>query len=210
MNEEQEQDKELESGVKLSIERGRPYGSEKWVQRMAGTLNLRQSLRPRGRPVGWRKAKDKGERGKCRKGSAPPLVLPRRKHSQPPAGIIRVGSSAPNSLPKGTDHDSSTPIRAVFLAIAILFSIVFAVAPARAEDPRFPWSSNHHPSDVARDHVEDITKAAHHYVVTQGGTMDGLNCRSPMGCGMNREGASSNLGVQPLPCAWRTSDRMTW
>ena len=65
VNEEQEQDKELESGVKLSIERGRPYGSEKWVQRMAGTLNLRQSLRPRGRPVGWRKAKDKGERGKC-------------------------------------------------------------------------------------------------------------------------------------------------
>ena len=59
------------------------------------------------------------------------------------------------------------PIRAVFLAIAILFSIVFAVAPARAEDPRFPWSSNHHPSDVARSHVENITTGEHKYIVTR-------------------------------------------
>jgi len=52
-----------------------------------------------------------------------------------------------------------------------------------------PWASNTHPTDVARHHVEDVTVGRHEYVVTQGGTMDGENCRSPLGCGMMREGA---------------------
>jgi hypothetical protein len=40
--------------------------------------------------------------------------------------------------------------------------------------------------------VEEIAGAGgekHTYIVVHGGTMDGTNCRSPMGCGMNREGA---------------------
>ncbi len=36
---------------------------------------------------------------------------------------------------------------------------------------------------------ESISALEHKYTVVHGGTMDGTNCRSPMGCGMNREGA---------------------
>src|SRR5436309_1394040 len=52
-----------------------------------------------------------------------------------------------------------------------------------------PWASKAQPSDVPRSHVETIVSGEHKYVVVHGGTMDGTNCRSPMGCGMNREGA---------------------
>jgi len=45
------------------------------------------------------------------------------------------------------------------------------------------------PTDVAKSHREEITAGPHVYTVVQGGTMDGRSCRSPMGCGMNREGA---------------------
>jgi len=52
-----------------------------------------------------------------------------------------------------------------------------------------PWASNTDPTDVPRRHVEQITAAPHRYTIRQGGSMDGLNCRSPMGVGMNVEGA---------------------
>jgi hypothetical protein len=55
-----------------------------------------------------------------------------------------------------------------------------------------PWSTNTHPTDVAKSHVEEITASTgvtHKYTVIQSGTMDGRNCRSPMGCGIAREGA---------------------
>jgi hypothetical protein len=55
-----------------------------------------------------------------------------------------------------------------------------------------PWSTDTHPTDVARSHIEEIaapTGAPYKYTVVQGGTMDGRNCRSPMGCGIAREGA---------------------
>ena len=41
--------------VKEHIERSRPMGSEAWVKATAKALNLQQTLRPRGRPLGWRK-----------------------------------------------------------------------------------------------------------------------------------------------------------
>jgi len=41
--------------VKLSIERSRPFGNESWVQSTVRRLHLEQSVRPRGRPPGWRK-----------------------------------------------------------------------------------------------------------------------------------------------------------
>jgi hypothetical protein len=56
----------------------------------------------------------------------------------------------------------------------------------------YPWSADAHPTDVARSHVEEITEAPggmYKYLVVQGGTMDGRNCRAPMGCGIAREGA---------------------
>jgi hypothetical protein len=61
-----------------------------------------------------------------------------------------------------------------------------------ADNALHPWSTDTHPTDVAKSHVEEITApmgATHKYTVFQGGTMDGRNCRSPMGCGVSREGA---------------------
>ncbi len=52
-----------------------------------------------------------------------------------------------------------------------------------------PWVSNTHPTDVAKSRVQDITSGQHSYTIVQGGTMDGENCRSPVGCGMSGEGA---------------------
>ncbi|MBN1420212.1 MAG: hypothetical protein JXP34_15640 [Planctomycetes bacterium] len=43
--------------------------------------------------------------------------------------------------------------------------------------------------EVEKSHIEVIATATHRYAVAQGGTMDGRNCRSPMGCGVAREGA---------------------
>jgi len=44
-----------EEAIRLSLLRGRPYGREPWVRQAAAKLNLAQTLRPRGRPPGWRK-----------------------------------------------------------------------------------------------------------------------------------------------------------
>ncbi len=52
-----------------------------------------------------------------------------------------------------------------------------------------PWASKAQPGDVAKSHVENISTGESKYTVVHGGTMDGTNSRSPMGCGMNREGA---------------------
>src|SRR5215475_3469120 len=52
-----------------------------------------------------------------------------------------------------------------------------------------PRTAKAQPGDVAKSHVENIRAGEHKYIVVHGGTMDGTNCRSPMGCGMNREGA---------------------
>ncbi len=72
----------------------------------------------------------------------------------------------------------------------ILFLATTAVALAAGPDDALkPWSANTQPTDVARSHVEEITAGQHKYTVIQGGTMDGRNCRLPMGCGMAREGA---------------------
>ncbi len=67
--------------------------------------------------------------------------------------------------------------------------IVSCALAARANEPLLPWATNTQPTDVARSHVEEITTSPHHYKVMQAGTMDGRNCRSPMGCGIAREGA---------------------
>jgi len=40
------------AAVRTSVQRGRPFGSEAWVGRMAKRLDLEPTLRPRGRPKG--------------------------------------------------------------------------------------------------------------------------------------------------------------
>ena len=69
------------------------------------------------------------------------------------------------------------------------FLLTAISAVAGVDDGLKPWSANRQPTDVERTHVEDITAGQHKYTVIQAGTMDGQNCRSPMGCGLAREGA---------------------
>src|SRR5213596_188686 len=80
-----------------------------------------------------------------------------------------------------------------------LAMVLLSCCPASAEDKPAkapgsvtalePWASKAQPGDVTKSHVENISAGEHKYIVVHGGTMDGTNCRSPMGCGMNREGA---------------------
>ena len=46
-----------EEAIREHIVRNRPFGSQEWVKRTARSLNLEQTLRPRGRPLGWRKTR---------------------------------------------------------------------------------------------------------------------------------------------------------
>jgi hypothetical protein len=77
--------------------------------------------------------------------------------------------------------------RAIFVAFAC--SVLVGVEVHALGEGLAPWASNVEPGDAAKSHVQEITAPAQKYVVIQGGTMDGRNCRSPMGCGMSREGA---------------------
>jgi putative transposase len=46
-----------EQAAQTAIKRGRPFGTDAWVRRTAAKLNLEHTLRPQGRPLGWRKPK---------------------------------------------------------------------------------------------------------------------------------------------------------
>ena len=78
------------------------------------------------------------------------------------------------------------------------------------DDAMAPWASNHHPTDVARRHVHEITARRLEYVVVQGGTMDGRNCRSPQGVWQpfeqtwesNRSVRMENLGTTDVVNPW--------
>jgi hypothetical protein len=65
-----------------------------------------------------------------------------------------------------------------------------------AEHSLPPWATNHHPTDVPKREVHEIITAQGHYVVIQGGTMDGRNCRSPQGV------------WQPFEQAWESNRRV--
>jgi hypothetical protein len=65
--------------------------------------------------------------------------------------------------------------------IVILAALATA---ADAKDRLAPWSTNSHPTDVSKRHVEEVAVSRHAYGIRQGGTMDGSNCRSPIGVGM--------------------------
>ena len=43
---------ELEA-LRLSVQRGRPFGEEAWVRRLAKRFGMESTLRPRGRPKGY-------------------------------------------------------------------------------------------------------------------------------------------------------------
>jgi hypothetical protein len=87
------------------------------------------------------------------------------------------------------------------------------------DQPPAPWGSNHHPTDVPKRHVEQIVAGRHVYTVRQGGTMDGTNCRSPLGVGMmdgpaikqtwesNRAVRLENVGETDVVNPWLSNGR---
>jgi len=70
-----------------------------------------------------------------------------------------------------------------------------ATGPVGAETLS-PWDKNTDPSDVARTHVQQVTAASHRYTVRQGGTMDGANCRPPIGYAAWNQTWESNRSVR--------------
>jgi hypothetical protein len=66
--------------------------------------------------------------------------------------------------------------------IMFLPAVVLALAPGQ---PLAPWGLNHNATDAPKQQVVGIDSAHQAYVVRQGGTMDGTNCRSPIGVGMS-------------------------
>jgi hypothetical protein len=72
------------------------------------------------------------------------------------------------------------------------------------------------PQDAALRHVEEISASTHEYRITQGGTMDGANCRSPLGGGFgiytqtwesNRSVRLENVGDADLLDPWLSNGR---
>ncbi len=104
-------------------------------------------------------------------------------------------------------------MRVLILALPI---VVLAQHPG---EPLAPWGSNHHPTDVAKRHVEAIATGRHAYTIRQGGTMDGTNCRSPVGVGMmdgpairqtwesNRAVRLENVGETDVINPWLSNGR---
>ena len=71
----------------------------------------------------------------------------------------------------------------------VIFTFISAaLLQASADAALQPWASKAQAGDVANRHVEEISLAEHTYTVVHGGTVDGECCRTPMGCGINREG----------------------
>ena len=85
-----------------------------------------------------------------------------------------------------------------------------------------PWGANHHPTDTPRVHSENVLKGRHTYAIVQGGTMDGTNCRSPLGVGMmdgpaceqtwesNREVRLENVGDSDVVNPWLSNGHNTF
>src|SRR5262245_51254219 len=86
---------------------------------------------------------------------------------------------------------------------------------AATEDSLSPWASDHHPTDVSRRHVQEVTDASVGYIVVQGGTMDGGNCRSPQGVWQpfrqtwesNRSVRIENVGETDVVNPWLSNGR---
>ena len=104
-------------------------------------------------------------------------------------------------------------MRAFFVILA-----VFSVA-AGPNDTLEPWQANSDPTDAPKRHIEEIAAGRHAYVIRQGGTMDGANCRSPIGVGMmdgpaivqtwesNRAVRLENIGATDIVNPWLSNGR---
>jgi hypothetical protein len=103
----------------------------------------------------------------------------------------------------------------LILTLSVAWSVRAADKPA-PEEALEPWASNRHPKDVAAKHTEDITAAKQEYRVKHGGTMDGTNCRSPIGGSFgvweqswesNRAVRMENVGETDVINPWLSNGR---
>jgi hypothetical protein len=106
-------------------------------------------------------------------------------------------------------------------ALVIAWAALVGPLPPQ-EEGLAPWASNHHPTDVSRQRIEEVTEGKHVYTVAQAGTMDGTNCRSPMGVGMgswpaldqtwesNRLVRLENTGEADVVNPWLSNGRNTF
>ncbi len=103
--------------------------------------------------------------------------------------------------------------------IMFLPAVVLTLLPGQ---PLAPWGANHHPTDVPKRQVVEHDSARQAYTVRQGGTMDGTNCRSPIGVGMidgpaieqtwesNRAVRLENVGETDVVNPWLSNGRNTF
>ena len=110
-------------------------------------------------------------------------------------------------------------MHSTLVLVAAGLAVTAAAMTAAADDTWKPCFTDTHATDAPKSHVEQITSGPHKYTVTQGGTMDGRNCRSPVGCGISREGAylqtwesnrsvrMENVGDTPVVKAWLSNGR---
>jgi hypothetical protein len=104
----------------------------------------------------------------------------------------------------------------------LILAAVTLTLPAVAAESLEPWAAKTQSSDATKQHVEEITKNQQHYAITQGGTVDGENCRTPLGCGMSREGVLEqswesnravrleNVGESVVVNPWLSNGRNTY
>src|SRR4051794_3270943 len=97
--------------------------------------------------------------------------------------------------------------------IVFLATLTPAAPPAETLEP---WGSRAHSQDAPKRHVEEITTGKQEYFVKQGGTMDGTNCRSPIGGGFaiwdqiwesNRAVRLENIGDTDVINPWLSNGR---
>ena len=97
---------------------------------------------------------------------------------------------------------------------AILLTLV-SLLIATTDDSLAPWASNHHPTDVPKQEIHELTAGRAEYTVVQAGTMDGRNCRSPQGVWQpfqqtwesNRSVLMENVGQTDFVNPWLSNGR---
>ncbi|HEV3028703.1 MAG TPA: hypothetical protein VG457_14080, partial [Planctomycetota bacterium] len=105
----------------------------------------------------------------------------------------------------------------------VLMTLLVLLAPNPVPDGGLePWASRSQPGDAPKRRVEEVSDAKHVYTITQGGTMDGSNCRSPVGVGMgswaaleqtwesNRSVRLENVGDIDVVNPWLSNGRNTF
>src|SRR5262249_37680253 len=105
-------------------------------------------------------------------------------------------------------------------ACSLVISLYVAWPATGADKPALaelePWASNHHPKDKPQRHTEELIVARHGYHIPHGGTMDGTNCRSPIGGSFgvwsqswesNRAVRMENVGETDIINPWLSNGR---